>query len=88
MIKEKRGLVTNRPVLDQIVVAHQINYKQLARELGMSEEGLRKWRSGERGLRLNMSQIKALSKLLEPLGTRLEDLPEDWILEDRKINEQ
>ncbi len=88
MIEEKRKLVTEQPVLDQIAGTHKLNYKQLAQKLGISEGGLKKWRSGERRVRLTMEQIKTLSKLLEPFDTRIEDLPNDWTLEDRKISEQ
>lgn len=81
MIEEKKHLATNKPVLQQILKEHQLDYKRLASLLGISESGLRNLRNGNRGLRLNMYQIKVLSELLSPFNTRLEDLPDDWILE-------
>ncbi len=84
MIEEKVKLETNRSVIEQILDFHKITYKQLAQKLGITDRALRNLRNGERGLRLNMSQIKILQSLLQPFDKKLEDLPDDWILEKKE----
>jgi transcriptional regulator with XRE-family HTH domain len=85
MIDEKVELKTDRPVFEQIIKVHQLTYKQLAKELKITDGALRKVRSGDRGFKMTMSQVKTLSKLLKPFDIRLEDLPEDWMVEKKEI---
>jgi hypothetical protein len=84
MIEEKIPLSTDRPVLDQIIKAHNLTYKELANKLELTDRSLRKFRSGTLNLKLSMTQIKTLSELLKPFDIRIEDLPNDWILENKK----
>lgn len=81
MIEEKFHLATDKPVLTQIIKWHNLTYKELALRLNTTERTLQRIRKGDIGLKLNMHQIKVLSELLRPFDTRLEDLPDDWILE-------
>jgi hypothetical protein len=85
MIDEKVELLSDRPVLEQILSIHELTYKDLSDKLGISDSALRRVRSGNMAFRLTMKQIKVFSELLKPFGTRLEDLPDDWILEKKEI---
>lgn len=83
MIEEKLRLALDTPVLDQLIRENKITYKELCSRLGTTERTLQRIRKGEIGFKLNMQQIKVISNLLEPFDTRLEDLPDDWILENK-----
>ena len=84
MIEEKVKLETDRPVFEQIVEFHQLTYKDLAKKLHITDGALRNIRGGARSFKMNMKQIKALSELLKPFNVRLEELPEDWMIEKKK----
>jgi transcriptional regulator with XRE-family HTH domain len=84
MIDDKVKLVPDRPVLDQIMEFHKLSYMELAKKLNITDGALRKLRSGNRGLRLSMEQIKTISYLLKPFDTRIDELPNDWILEKKE----
>jgi transcriptional regulator with XRE-family HTH domain len=84
MIEEKVQLVPNRPVLDQIVEIHGLSYKELSKKLELTDGALRKIRRGSVKFKMTMRQVKVFQKLLEPFDKRLEDLPDDWILEKNK----
>ena len=84
MIEENLHLSPNIPVLEQLIRKHGITYKELAIRLGTTERTLQRIRKGDIGLKLSMQQIKVLVELLEPFEEKLEDLPNDWILEKKK----
>ncbi|MGB5634058.1 MAG: helix-turn-helix domain-containing protein [Waterburya sp.] len=84
MIEEKVELVSDRSVLDQILEVHKLTYKQLAQRLEITDRSLRKFRSGTLNLKLSMTQIKTLSELLQPFNVRIDELPNDWILEKKR----
>lgn len=44
---------------------------------------LAKYRNNEREFRLNMTQIKALIKLLESVDIDISSLPDDWIVDKK-----
>lgn len=85
MIDEKVELKTDIPVLEQIVKVHNLTYKELAEKLEITDGGLRKVRSGKNGFKMTMSQVRTLAILLKPFEVRLEDLPDDWMVEKEKL---
>ncbi len=84
MIEDKLHLETENPVLDQLIRQHGITYKELAQRLGTTERTLQRIRKGDIGLKMSMEQVKVFSSLLEPFDVRLEELPNDWILEKKR----
>ena len=84
MIQAKVYLQTNRPILDQILEVNKLTYEEFTCRLGVSESKLRGIRSGNIRFWLSMERIKVLNELLKPLGIRLEELSNDWIIESKK----
>ena len=71
-------------MIEQILEAHNFSYNELADILGINSETLRRYRKGERDFRLSMRQIKIINDLLLPLNINICELPDDWILENKK----
>ena len=84
MINEKVKLETDKPVFEQITKVHKLTYKELAKKLEITDGALRKVRRGESGFKMTMRQVKTLAALFKPFDVRLEDLPEDWMVEKKK----
>ncbi len=84
MIKEKLSFSSDKTVLDQILKANEMTYRELSTKLQITERTLQRIRKGEIGLNLSMSQLKLFQSLLEPFDKKLEDLPNDWIIENKK----
>ncbi|MDJ0509271.1 MAG: hypothetical protein QNJ64_08470 [Crocosphaera sp.] len=83
MIEQKTKLAIDKPVFEQILQHHGLNYKELAEKLEITDRALRKIRSGNASLRMSMSQVKTLSALLSPFGVMLQELPNDWMVEKK-----
>ena len=79
------NLETNRPILDQILEINKLTYEEFASRLGFSELTFREIRSGSMRFWLSMEQVKVLAELLKPFGVVLEDLSDDWIIENKKV---
>ena len=83
MIEEKNTLVTKKPVLKMILEHHKLTYKSFSEKIGITDSGLRRVRLGNTTFKMSMRQMKTLQSLLKPLGLRLEDLPNDWMIEKK-----
>ncbi|MDJ0510039.1 MAG: helix-turn-helix domain-containing protein [Crocosphaera sp.] len=85
MIEQKRRLLADRSVFEQIIEHHEISYKDLAKKLELNDRSLRRIRSGDTRLKMSMRQVKTLCELLEPFDVRFQDLPEDWMVEGKSV---
>ncbi len=86
MIKQIVKLSQDKPVIEQILEAHNFSYNDLADVLEINSETLRRYRKGERDFRLSMRQIKIINDLLLPFNINICELPDDWILEKKQEN--
>lgn len=83
MIEEKRKNATETAVLNLLLDYHKLTYKTFSKKIGITTSGLRKVRAGDNGFKMSMRQVKTLQALLKPLGLRLEELPDDWLVEKK-----
>ena len=83
MIEENHALAKEKSVLEKILDHHKLTYKEFSEKIELSDSGLRRIRTGNRAFKMSMQQMKTLQSLLKPLGLKLEDLPNDWMIEKK-----
>ncbi|MGL5075731.1 MAG: helix-turn-helix domain-containing protein [Waterburya sp.] len=83
MVHRKLWLVANsdKSVFRQLIEAWGINQTEFASRLGIKYTSLWNYQAGKRTFSLDLKQMKIFEAMLDELGLRISDLPDDWIID-------
>jgi transcriptional regulator with XRE-family HTH domain len=81
IVQNRLSIISDQPILRQILKSLDLSYVQFAQKMNMSISTLEHYRSGYSKPRFSISQIKAMLLILDEAGVNIHDLPDDWIID-------